>query len=64
MEYNLRRIRRAKDVTIQELSKETGVSVATISEMERGIRENPTVNTIEKLAKALGVKFNDLLKED
>lgn len=64
MEYNLRRIRRAKDVTIQELSKATGVSVATISEMERGIRQNPTVNTIEKLAKALGVKFNDLLKED
>lgn len=50
----LRRVRRSQDVTQTQLAQRSGVAVSTIVRIEKG-RESPRIETIFKLAQALGV---------
>ncbi len=43
------------------LAKKLGVDRAYISNVENG-RMNPTLSTLEKIAKALGISSSELLK--
>jgi transcriptional regulator with XRE-family HTH domain len=47
-----------------KLSKVSGVPQSTISEIENGIRKNPTFKTISKLAKALGESMEVMLLKE
>lgn len=58
---NIKKIREAKGISAYKLSKDANVGGATISEIERGIRQSLNTNTIEKIASTLGVKTDDLL---
>ena len=58
---NLKRIRMAKKMSQGDISRKLGMDRAYISGVENGKR-NPTVATIEKLANALGVSIDELLK--
>lgn len=49
-------------MTIKELSKRTGLSLSSIHYIETGAN-SPTVNTLRKLAAALGVTVAALLDE-
>lgn len=51
---NLRKIRKSKNLTIQELSELSGVSMGYICHLEKGSRQNPSREVMEKIAKALG----------
>jgi len=44
------------------LSKEADLALNTIVKIETGESPNPTVETLEKIAKALGVSIEELLK--
>ncbi len=55
----LRRIRRHRDLTQEQLSELADISVEFLSNIERGINA-PSFSTIEKLAKVLGVAVHDL----
>ena len=56
------RIRKEKGVTQAELAKKCGISMQQISEWERGYR-NPKISNAEKIARALGVSVNELIKK-
>ena len=58
---NIRRIRLAKDMTQGDLCRKLGLDRAYMSNVESG-NKNPTLSTIEKIAKALVVKAKDLLE--
>lgn len=58
---NLKRIRTKKNISQGDIARELGVSRGFISTIENG-KTNPTLATIAKLAKAVGVSVNDLLK--
>lgn len=58
---NLKKIRKARDLTIDDLSETAGVSKSMISEIERGIR-NPSITIVWNLANTLKVPLNYLLK--
>lgn len=60
---NLKTIRKTRNLTMDSLSKESGVSKSMISEIERGIR-NPSVTTLWKIANVLKTPLNYFLKED
>jgi transcriptional regulator with XRE-family HTH domain len=49
------------NLSIQQLSKESGISASHISRIERGIRK-PSPQTLEKLATPLKVDYITLLK--
>ena len=58
---NLKRIRIAKGISQGEIGRILGVDKGFISNIENG-KTNPTLATITKLAKALGVSSDELLK--
>ncbi len=56
----LRRLRQAKDYSLAELAKHTGLSVSYLNEIEKG-RKYPKAEKIALLAKALGTTFDKLV---
>ena len=60
MGQNIQILRKETGLTQAELARKIDVSAITIQQYERGVRE-PNLETIEKIAKALGVEFIDVL---
>ena len=58
---NLKRIRTEKGISQGDIGRELKVSRGFISTIENG-KTNPTLSTIAKLAKVLGVSVDELLK--
>lgn len=58
----LRAARENAHITRSKLSELTGVSEDAISKIERGIRKNPRVDTISRLASALQTDFTLLAR--
>ena len=58
---NLKRIRTAKGITQGDIVRKLGVGRGFISNIENG-KANPTLTTIAKLAKAIGVPIENLMK--
>lgn len=59
---NVRHIRSDSDMSIRVLSERSGLSKQTVMAIEAG-RGNPTIDTIDALADALGVSSRALLTE-
>jgi transcriptional regulator with XRE-family HTH domain len=59
---NIRKHRKRKGWSQERLAEETGLHRTYVSGVERATR-NPTVEIVGKLAKALGIKASDLLRE-
>jgi transcriptional regulator with XRE-family HTH domain len=57
---NVRRLRAKRNFSQKALAEKSGVSVSYVSMLERAQR-SPPLETIEKLAKALGVPPSSLL---
>lgn len=57
---NVRRLREKKKLSQKALADKVGISVSYVSMLERGQR-SPPLETIEKMAKALGVPAPSLL---
>ena len=57
---NFTRIRIARGLTQEQLAAKAGISVSYVSMLQRGQR-SPPLETLEQLAKALGVKAVQLL---
>ena len=55
-------LRKERDMTLAELSKKSGVALATLCRMEKG-KMTGTLESHANIAKALSVKLTDLLKE-
>jgi len=58
---NLKRIRTDKNISQGDIARELGVDRGFISNIENG-KTNPTLTTIVKLARAIGVSSGELLK--
>ena len=58
---NLKKIRTSKGITQGDIARSLEVGRGYISNVENG-KTNPTLSTISKLAKALRVTTNELLK--
>lgn len=59
---NLKRIRKAKNLSLDMLAEQTGVSKSMLGQIERG-ESNPTVTTIGKIVEGLKVPFEQLIYE-
>lgn len=57
----LKKIRRQRDLSLDDLAKLTDVSKAQLAQMEKG-ESNPTVSTIWKIADGLKISFSSLLQ--
>jgi len=60
---NIKKLRQEKGISQDRLSKLADLSLNTIVTIEAGNNPNPTIETLEKIAKALGVSVADLFKD-
>ncbi len=59
---NIRKYRLQKDISQDRLSKLADVAFHTIVKIESRGTPNPTIKTVKKIADALGVSLDDLMK--
>ena len=59
---NIRKFREQKGISQDRLSKLADISLNTIAKLELDETQNPTIETLQKIAKALDVKVEDLIK--
>lgn len=58
--WNLRRLRKEREVTQEDFATDSGFDRGYISGVERGVR-NPSVLVLERIASGLGVDTAELL---
>ncbi|WP_458413568.1 helix-turn-helix domain-containing protein [Schinkia sp. CFF1] len=58
----IRDLRIERGISLTELSKLSGVSKSYLSFIERGKQTNPSIDVIEKIAKALKIDLQSLIK--
>ena len=59
---NIKKLRTVKKLSQDRLSKVADVSYNSIIKLETGGITNPTIETLQKIARALDVQVDDLLK--
>ncbi|NMB07125.1 MAG: helix-turn-helix transcriptional regulator [Tissierellia bacterium] len=61
---NLKLIRESKKIGVNELARLSGVSAGYISALERDEKKNPSLTTLGKLADALEINIEDIMKSE
>jgi transcriptional regulator with XRE-family HTH domain len=59
---NIKKLREAKGLSQEKLARLADVANNTLIKMESGENQNPTLDTLKKVAKALVVSVDDLIK--
>ncbi len=59
---NIKKLRAKLNLTQDDLVRKSGVKYTTLSKIESGVVTKPTVYIMAKIAKALGVSIEDLIK--
>jgi len=60
---NIKKLRKKRGLSQDKLAKMAEVTLTTLVKLESGANDNPTIKTISKIAKTLGVKVDDLIWE-
>ncbi len=59
---NIKKHRKERGLSQDKLARLADVAHATIIKIESGGIQSPTIDTVQKIAKALGVGLEDLIK--
>jgi len=59
---SIRKLRQQKKISQDRLSKEAYLALNTIVKIETGENSNPTLETLKKIAKALDISLDKLIK--
>ena len=59
---NIKKLREAKGLSQEKLARLADVANNTLIKMESGENQNPTLDTLKKVAQALGVSIEELIK--
>jgi len=59
---NLKKLRDKKAYSLEKIARLADLSLNTIVKIENGVNQNPTIETLTKIAKALEVGVDDLIK--
>ena len=59
---NMKKYRNKLGISQDVLSKKSNLAFHTIAKIEAGATPNPTIETVKKIADALGVSLDDLMK--
>lgn len=59
---NIRKFRNKLGLSQDVLSKKTNLAFHTIAKIESGVTPDPRIDTVKKIADALDITLNDLMK--
>jgi transcriptional regulator with XRE-family HTH domain len=57
----IRTLREKKGLTQEELAFKAKVTPGYVAQLELGLRKNPSLDVVRRLARALGVRLSELL---
>ena len=60
---NLKKIRAEKGYSLERVARLADLSLNTIIKIENGANQNPTIDTLSKIAKALEIGVDDLIQK-
>lgn len=60
---NLKRIRAEKGYSLEKVARLSELSLNTVVKIENGANKNPTIDTLSKIATALEVNVDNLIKK-
>ncbi|RKQ33496.1 helix-turn-helix domain-containing protein [Oceanobacillus halophilus] len=60
----IQKIRKSKGLTLSECAERANISKSYLSNIERNLNQNPSIQIIEKIAAVLGVEVNTLIKRE
>ena len=58
----IKKLRAKAKLTQEELAKKADIKYTSLTKIESGVIENPSVQAMAKIAKTLGVSIEELLK--
>lgn len=58
---NVKKIRAEKGLSLEKVARLADLSLSTVVKIEDGTNQNPTINSLSKIAQALEVKVDDLV---
>lgn len=58
----IRKYRQQKELSLEKLARLADLSFPTIAKIESGETPNPTIDTVKKIAAALGIGLDELIK--
>jgi transcriptional regulator with XRE-family HTH domain len=59
---NIKKLRKQRKLSQEELAKKAGVTYSTLIKLESGVNKNPTIKTIQQIAVALEVSLDELTR--
>lgn len=59
---NLKKIRAKRGYSLERVARLADLSLNTIVKVENGVNKNPTIETLTKIAKALEIGVDELIK--
>ncbi len=59
---NIKKIRTEKGYSLEKIARLADLSLNTIVKVESGVNQNPTFDTLQKIAKALDVSVEDIIQ--
>jgi len=60
---NLKRFRAEKGYSLEKVARLADISLNTVVKIEGGTNQNPTINSLSRIATALGVSVDDLIQK-
>jgi len=61
LEQRIKQVRKKAGWSQQKLAEKAGLSLAVITKIEQGIAKRPSIQTMMKLADALGISLDELV---
>ncbi len=58
---NIKKFRKKKEISQDRLTKMADITLTTLVKLESGANDNPTINTLVKIADALEVSLDELV---
>lgn len=62
LSQNIKKYRKKYKLSQEQLAQRSGVTYSTLIKIESGANENPTIKTVTKIAEALNVSLDLLIK--
>lgn len=60
---NIKELRQKRRLSQEKLARLTDISLNTLTKIESGFTKRPSVQTIHKIAKALGISLDKLVED-
>jgi transcriptional regulator with XRE-family HTH domain len=61
LEQRIKQVRKKVGWSQQKLAEKAGLSLAVITKIEQGVAKRPSIQTMMKLADALGISLDELV---